>query len=138
MRAYCCKVLDHLMDTESIPALIEALADPAEPVRIEAAHALACDRCKTDACRATPEAGPPPAITMLTSDPSADVRARAAELVGHWVHTQPSRTRRSRSRRSTGPVPSGQKESILVRPRRPHLPPHQTQGSPPGSYPAHG
>jgi hypothetical protein len=87
VRAYCCKVLDHLMDAESIPALIEALADPAEPVRIEAAHALACDRCKTDACRATPEAVLPPAITMLTSDPSADVRARAAELVGRWVHT---------------------------------------------------
>jgi alkylhydroperoxidase family enzyme len=89
-RAYCCKVLDHLMDAESIPALIKALVDPAEPVRIEAAHALACDRCKTDACRATPEAVLPPAITMLTSDPSAEVRARAAELVGHWVHTHPA------------------------------------------------
>jgi HEAT repeat protein len=90
VRAYCCKILDHLMDAESIPALIEALADPAEPVRIEAAHALACDRCKTDACRATPEAVLPPAITMLADDPSAQVRARAAELVGLWVHTHPA------------------------------------------------
>jgi hypothetical protein len=27
VRAYCCKVLDHLMDSESIPVLIAALTD---------------------------------------------------------------------------------------------------------------
>ena len=44
VREQCCKVLDHLMDTDSIPLLIEALVDPAAPVRIQALHALACDR----------------------------------------------------------------------------------------------
>jgi HEAT repeat protein len=88
VREHCCKLLDHLMDAESIPALIEALADPSPSVRMQAAHALACDRCKPgDACRPSPEAVLPSAISMLATDPSAHVRARAAELVGHWVHT---------------------------------------------------
>lgn len=90
VREQCCKVLDHLMDTESIPLLIEALADPAAAVRIQAVHALACDRCKTDVCRPTPEAVLPPAIALLASDPSAHVRAYAAELVGLWVHNHPA------------------------------------------------
>jgi HEAT repeat protein len=91
VREYSCQLLDHLMDAESIPAVIEALADPSPSVRMKAAHALACDRCKTDdACRATPEAVLPSAIAMLANDPSAHVRARAAELVGHWVHTHPA------------------------------------------------
>lgn len=90
VREHCCKLLDHLMDVESIPALIEALADPSPSVRMQAAHALACDRCKPgDACRPAPEAVLPSAIAMLASDPSAHVRARAAELVGHWVRTHP-------------------------------------------------
>jgi hypothetical protein len=36
VREQCCKVLDHLMDTDSIPLLIEALADPAAAVRKKA------------------------------------------------------------------------------------------------------
>ncbi len=90
VREQCCKILDHLMDTDSIPLLIEALADPAAPVRIQAVHALACDRCKADACRPAPEAVLPPAIALLASDPSAHVRAYAAELVGRWVHSHPA------------------------------------------------
>jgi hypothetical protein len=90
VREHCCKILDHLMDTDSIPALIGALADPCPRVRIAAVHALACDRCKTDTCRPTPEAVLPRAIVLLAGDPSALVRAYAAELVGHWVHSQPA------------------------------------------------
>jgi HEAT repeat protein len=86
VREQCCKVLDHLMDADSIPLLIGALADPCERVRIAAVHALACDHCKTDACRPTPEAVVPAAIDLLADDPSPLVRAYAAELVGHWVH----------------------------------------------------
>lgn len=91
VREHCCKLLDHLMDAESIPAVIEALADPSPSVRMQAVHALACDRCKPDdACRPAAEAVLPSAIAMLAGDPSAHVRARAAELVGHWVHTHPA------------------------------------------------
>ena len=132
VREHCCKVLDHLMDAGSIPALIEALADPAAPVRIQAVHALACDRCKTDACRPTPEAVLPPAIAMLASDPSAHVRAHAAELVGHRVPSHPAARAAINRAAGTGPVSSGQKEGILVRPGRPDLPLHRSRGSAPG------
>jgi HEAT repeat protein len=90
VREYCCKILDHLMDAESIPALLEALADPAVPVRVAAVHALSCDRCKTDACRPTAGAVLAPAIALLAGDPSAQVRAYAAELVGLWVDSHPA------------------------------------------------
>jgi len=90
VRERCCQVLDHLMDADSIPLLIGALADPSERVRIAAVHALACDRCKTDACRPAPEAVLPTAINTLAGDPSALVRAYAAELVGRWVHSRPA------------------------------------------------
>ena len=88
VREHCCKILDHLMDADSIPLLIDALSDPCARVRIAAVHALACDRCKTDTCRPAPEAVLPTAINTLADDPSALVRAYAAELVGHWVHSR--------------------------------------------------
>jgi HEAT repeats len=90
VRERCCKILDHLMDADSIPPLIGALADPCERVRIAAVHALACDRCKTDACRPTPEAVLPAGVGLLAGDPSALVRAYAAELVGQWAHSRPA------------------------------------------------
>ena len=99
VRERCCQVLDHLMDADSIPLLIDALGDPCERVRISAVHALACDRCKTDACRPAREAVLPAAIDMLAADPSARVRAYAAELVGQWVHSRPGRARRDHPRR---------------------------------------
>ena len=122
VREHCCRLLDHLMDADSIPLLIGALADPCERVRIAAVHALACDRCKTDSCRPTPEAVLPPAIDVLAGDRSALVRAYAAELVGNWVHSR-GRTRRDHPRRRTRPVPVGQEEGVVVRPGRTHLPP---------------
>ena len=90
VRENCCKVLDHLMDAESIPALIDALGDPAASVRIAAVHALACDRCKANVCQPGPDAVLPQAIAMLDSDPSPHVRQFAAELVGRWAHSHPA------------------------------------------------
>jgi HEAT repeat protein len=120
VRAYCCRVLDHVMDVASIPLLIEAMADPSEPVRIEAVHALACDRCKTDSCRRpTPEAVLPPAITMLASDPSAHVRARAAELVGHWVHSHPAARAAIEHAAAQDPSPAVRKKASWYAPGGP-------------------
>lgn len=90
VRERCCQVLDHLMDADSIPLLIDALGDPCERVRVAAVHALGCDRCKADDCRPGPETVLPAAIDLLASDPSARVRAYAAELVGRWVHSRPA------------------------------------------------
>ena len=49
VREYCCLVLDRLPDAESAAALLAALDDGAERVRLAAAHALACERCKEGA-----------------------------------------------------------------------------------------
>lgn len=46
VREQCCRVLDHIMDSQSVAALVGALGDPAEEVRVQALHALACERCK--------------------------------------------------------------------------------------------
>jgi len=90
VREYCCQVLDHLMDADSASALIEALDDPAERVRLAAAHALACERCKDGAWRPVAASVLPRAITLLAGDESTHVRAMAVELVGLWVHTEPA------------------------------------------------
>jgi HEAT repeat protein len=87
VREYCCKVLDHVIDAASIPGLILALRDQDERVRIAAAHALACDRCKGDSCRPAAAAVLSAAMAMLAGDLSAHARAHAAELVGRWVHS---------------------------------------------------
>ena len=90
VREYCCQVLDHLMDADSASALIEALDDPAERVRLAAAHALACERCKDGAWRPVAASVLPRAIALLAADESAHVRAMAVELVGMWVHSEPA------------------------------------------------
>jgi HEAT repeat protein len=90
VREQCCRILDHVMDEASLPALVEALEDQAAEVRYAALHALACDRCKTGSCRPPAALVLPRALAMLESDPDAHVRAMAAELAGAWVHGQPA------------------------------------------------
>jgi len=89
VREGCCRLLDHLVDTDSMGQLIAMADDPDARVRTAAFHALACDRCKGGTC--APGAGRvlEPAIQHLASDPDAHVRAMAAELTlaGKFVHT---------------------------------------------------
>jgi HEAT repeats len=56
-------------------------------VRIAAFHALACDRCKGDTCAPGADQVLESVLQHLADDPDAHVRARAAELVGKFVHT---------------------------------------------------
>lgn len=86
-RMYCAKALDHLVDEESMPDLIALLDDPDARVRWDALHALACDRCKDNACRPDKADVLARVIAILQDDPSAHVRAIACEVVGKWVHT---------------------------------------------------
>src|SRR5260370_38037448 len=89
VREYCCLVLDRLMDLESAAALVEALDDPAEQVRLAAVHALACERCKEGSWRPSAGAVLPRAIPLLAADEPAHVRAMAVQLVGHAVTGPP-------------------------------------------------
>jgi HEAT repeat protein len=139
VREYCCKVLDHVMDAASIPALIRALRDPAEQVRIAAAHALSCDRCKSDACRPAAAAVLPAAIAMLAGDPSAHVRAFAAELVGRWVHTHPAACAALEHAAAQDPSPAVRKKAswfapggTIYRRTRPRLRRRQLSAGSPG------
>jgi HEAT repeat protein len=87
VREGCCRLLDHLVDTDSMGQLIAMADDPDARVRIAAFHALACDRCKGDTC--APGAGQvlEPALRHLAADPDPHVRAMAAELAGKFAHT---------------------------------------------------
>jgi HEAT repeats len=89
-RRHCARALDHLVDESSFPALIELLDDTDPLVRVEAIHALACDRCKDDARRPVASAVLPKAVDVLTNDADPHVRAYAVELVGRFVHTHMS------------------------------------------------
>jgi hypothetical protein len=90
VREYCCLVLDRLDDSDDAAALIEALDDPAERVRLAAVHALACQRCSEGSWRPSAVSVLPRAIALLAGDESAHVRAMAVELVGQWVHSHPA------------------------------------------------
>lgn len=87
VRSKCCQVLDQLADATSFALLVGMLADGDPRVRIDALHALACDRCKRNASRPKEEDVLPPALRLLRHDPNKYVRAMAAEVAGGWVHT---------------------------------------------------
>ena len=87
VREGCCRLLDHLVDTESMDELVLMADDPDARVRIAAFHALACDRCKGDTCAPGPDRVLEPALHHLVADPDPHVRARAAELVGKFAHS---------------------------------------------------
>jgi HEAT repeat protein len=86
VREGCCRLLDHLVDTDSIGELIAMADDPDARVRAAAFHALACDRCKGDTCAPGAVEVLEPALQHLASDQDAHVRAMAAELAGKFVH----------------------------------------------------
>ena len=90
VRVGCCKVLDHYLDEEALPELIENLAHPDEEVRAWALHALACDKCKEGACRPGETDVIPLAVQMLLTDESRSVRQMAAGLLGPSVHRHPA------------------------------------------------
>ncbi|XOV90622.1 MAG: HEAT repeat domain-containing protein [Pseudomonadota bacterium] len=87
VRMHCARILDHIVDEDSIDELVKLLDDPDPRVRVHALHALACDRCKDNACRPAKDPVLPKAIDALLEDPDAHVRAMAVEVVGRWMHT---------------------------------------------------
>jgi hypothetical protein len=111
VRMYCAKTLDHLVDDDSFPDLIGILDDTDARVRWDALHALACDRCKDNACR--PDKGEvlPQAIRLLRRDPSKHVRAVAAEVVGRWVHDDELAEGALTAARDSDPEPSVRKKA---------------------------
>ena len=111
VREGCCRLLDHLVDTDSMAQLISMADDSDARVRTAAFHALACDRCKGDTC--APGAGQvlEPALQHMATDPDAHVRAMAAELVGKFVHTDGRAVTALETARAQDPSPAVRKKA---------------------------
>ena len=116
VREYCCNVLDHLMDTDCVPALTRALGDPSERVRMAAAHALACERWAGGSCRPDAASVLPRAIALLRDDESPHVRSRAVDLVGQWVHTHPAACAAVVAAAASDPAPAVRRKASCYAP----------------------
>lgn len=92
--------------------IVSTRLDDTDPgVRIEALHALACDRCKTSDCRPDAIAVLDRAIRLLLHDPDRHVRAWACELVGRWVHDHDKAISALITARDTDPSPAVRKKA---------------------------
>jgi HEAT repeat protein len=111
VREACCRLLDHLVDAESMDELIAMADDTDARVRLAAFHALACDRCKDDACVPGADRVLAPALAHLTSDPDPQVRMRAAELVGKFAHTDTRAAAALQVARRDDPSPAVRKKA---------------------------
>ncbi|MFF2614272.1 HEAT repeat domain-containing protein [Kitasatospora sp. NPDC058046] len=111
VREGCCRLLDHLVDTESMGELISMADDPDARVRIAAFHALACDRCKGDTCAPGADRVLEPALRHLASDPDPRARAMAAELVGKFAHTDAGAVAALRRSSAQDPSPAVRKKA---------------------------
>jgi len=111
VREGCCRLLDHLVDTDSMGELIAMADDPDARVRISAFHALACDRCKGDTCAPGADRVLEPALRHLASDPDAHVRSRAVELVGKFAHTDARALTALEASRAQDPSPAVRKKA---------------------------
>lgn len=118
MRRQCVNLLDHLVDDDSLPALIAAVDDADPAVAGRALHALACDRCKEGECRPGEDLWVPRALDLLRH-PEPDLRAAAidalgkvasrradvAAALGDVAHRDPDQGLRSMARRRAVPAP---------------------------------
>ncbi|MET8634761.1 HEAT repeat domain-containing protein [Streptomyces sp. NPDC004096] len=111
VREGCCRLLDHLVDIESMDALVTMVDDPDPRVRIAAFHALACDRCKGDTCAPGADRVLDPALRHLATDPDRHVRARAAELVGKFAHSDARAAAALQRSRAADPDPAVRKKA---------------------------
>ena len=88
VRRQCVRIFDQLVDEASLPDLVVALDDEDVGVRARALHALACDRCKQNACRPGEDLWVPRALDFL-SHPDPDIRAAAIDALGKVADRRP-------------------------------------------------
>jgi HEAT repeat protein len=110
VRAYCTKALDRLVDRDSYGALLAMVDDAAPHVRLEALHALACDRCKEGCVQRTSDAFAA-ALRHLRDDADRHVRAMAVEVVGRFVHSDPRAAPALIESQQSDPDPSVRKKA---------------------------
>ncbi len=89
VRQQCVRIFDQLVDEVSLPDLVVALDDEDPGVCARALHALACDRCKQNACRPGEDLWVPRALDFLWNHPNPDIRAAAIDALGKVVRDRP-------------------------------------------------
>ncbi|MEU5537357.1 HEAT repeat domain-containing protein [Streptomyces sp. NPDC020362] len=119
VREGCCRLLDHLADTDSMDLLIAMADDPDARVRTATFHALACDRCRGDTCAPGADRVLEPALRHPACDPDPHVRATAAELVGKFVHTEFRAVTALETSHAHDPSPAVRKKGAGTRPAAP-------------------
>jgi len=88
VRCQSVNLFDHLVDEASLGDLVLALDDDNASVTARALHALACDRCKENACRPAEDLWVPRALDLL-HDPNPDLRAAAIDALGKVAGRRP-------------------------------------------------
>lgn len=116
VRQYCCKFLDHFVDSEGLSELVAMMDDAAPQVRVWAVHALSCDRCKENTCRPDEGLVLPRAIALLQSDPDVHVRNHAIGLIGLSVHHRPEAVAALKAAVAADPHPSVRKKAAWYAP----------------------
>ena len=89
VRQQCVRIFDQLVDEASLPDLVVALDDEDPAVCARALHALACDRCKQNACRPGEDLWVPRALDFLQNHPDPDIRAAAIDALGKVARYRP-------------------------------------------------
>lgn len=89
VRQQCVRILDRLVDEESLSALVLALDDDDPGVCARALHALACDRCKQNECRPGEDLWVPRALEFLRTHPNPDMRAAAIDALAKVASRRP-------------------------------------------------
>jgi hypothetical protein len=88
VRRQCVNLLNHIVDTESLPYLVAAGGDEDPSVAARALHSLACDRCKENDCRPGEDQWAPRAFELL-HDPNPDLRAATIDALGKVAQRRP-------------------------------------------------
>lgn len=125
VRQYCCRFLDHFVEPDSFDELIAMLDDGDPVVRMQALHALACDRCKTDTCPPDEAVVLPRAMALLRSDPDPHVRNHAIGANGCSVHSNPAAVAVLIDAVANASI--GSQEGLLVCAGRPDLQTHHAE-----------
>ena len=116
LRIFACGFLDHFLDEEALPALIERLKDDDARVRARALHTLACERCNEGECRPSEEMYLPTVLRMLETDPSPHVRTGAINVLYQIVHRSAAASEALERARDNDPDPHVRAEAATRAP----------------------
>jgi hypothetical protein len=95
VRRACLVFLDHHANEASTAVFAAALRDPVELVRHPALHSVACETCRSaPLCPADVVA---PLVTVLASDPSAELRHKAVPVLLRLAARDPADARARRA-----------------------------------------